>query len=296
MTDKPLLFDLPSVSADRQPRLKAITVPLWTAQKARLIAAYVRFFTMVTKHGVYIDGYAGPQTGQHCGGWAASEVLRIQPPLIRHLFLCDIGVSQIAHLNRLKRSQPAVKGRHIEVLAGDFNVLVDRILGSGKIGQKVATFALLDQRTFECDWATVRKLGEHKPDGYKIELFYFLPSGWLNRAVAGLGDPDRDMRIWWGRQDWQAFIDQSSPERARIFGQRLMTELGYRYALSWPIRAEVGQGRIMYHMIHATDHAEAPQLMGRAYRRATISEDAAQQLDLDLGLRNRQPSVTRLPG
>lgn len=77
-------------------------------------------------------------------------VLRLQPPLIRHLYLCDIGAQQVAHPQNLKASQPTVKGRHIEVLSGDFNVLVDRVLGSGKIGPKVATFALLDQRTFEC--------------------------------------------------------------------------------------------------------------------------------------------------
>lgn len=104
------------------------------------------------------------------------------------------------------------------------------------------------------------------------------------------------MKEWWGRDDWRKFVDAPSSDRADIFGRRLIDEFGYRYAISWPIKAEIGQGRIMYHMIHATDHAEAPQLMGRAYRRATISEESAQQLDLNLGLRNWRPGVTRLAG
>jgi len=295
MTQEPLLFDLPPSGA-RQPTLKSIAVPLWTEQKARLIAEYVRLFTMITKHGTYIDGFAGPQTGQQRESWAASEVLRLQPPLIRNLFLCDFNAQQAAHLSRLKDSQPLVRGRQIDILHGDFNILVDRILGSGKIGAKVATFALLDQRTFECNWETVRKLADHKPNGYKIELFYFLPTGWLPRAVAALNDPERTMTQWWGRRDWRALVDATSLDRTEMFRKRLMDDCGYLHVMSWPIRAEIGRGRIMYHMIHATDHVEAPQLMGRAYRRATISEESAQQLDLNFGLRNWQPGVTRLAG
>jgi hypothetical protein len=86
MTREPYLFDLLPAGSS-QPKLKSISVPLWTEQKARLIAEHVRLFTIVTKHGGYIDGFAGPQTGQRCASWAASEVVRIQPPLIRHLFL-----------------------------------------------------------------------------------------------------------------------------------------------------------------------------------------------------------------
>jgi Phage integrase family len=57
--------------------------------------------------------------------------------------------------------EPPGKGRkisrNIEVWAGDFNQNVEKILGGGKITQKEATFCLLDQRTFECHWSTVRR-------------------------------------------------------------------------------------------------------------------------------------------
>jgi hypothetical protein len=38
----------------------------------------------------------------------------------------------------------------------------------------------------------------------------------------------------------------------------------------------------MFHMIHATDHAEAPKLMARAYRRATLLPETLDQLELAL--------------
>ena len=44
-------------------------------------------------------------------------------------------------------------------------------------------------------------------------------------------------------------------------------QLGYRDVKYWPICSRAhGKGRTMYHMIHATDHLEAPKLMYRAYK------------------------------
>jgi hypothetical protein len=48
-----------------------------------------------------------------------------------------------------------------------------------------------------------------------------------------------------------------------------MKDLGYRYAHAWPIFEKKGGRRVMYYMVHATDHDEAPKLMTRAYRGAT---------------------------
>jgi len=50
------------------------------------------------------------------------------------------------------------------VFCGDFNAKVDSILSSRRIGEKEATFCLLDQRTFECHWSTVKKLLGIRPE------------------------------------------------------------------------------------------------------------------------------------
>jgi hypothetical protein len=39
----------------------------------------------------------------------------------------------------------------------------------------------------------------------------------------------------------------------------------------------------MYQMIHASDHPEAPKLMGRAYRNAVNVEEPPAQLEIELG-------------
>lgn len=57
------LFSLPSdlpVSRPPEPKLKAIRRPIWTENKAKLIERYLYYFVLITRHGTYIDGFAGP--------------------------------------------------------------------------------------------------------------------------------------------------------------------------------------------------------------------------------------------
>src|SRR5260221_13653754 len=109
--------------------------------------------------------------------------------------------------------------RVIAIYEEDFNVAVDEILGSGMISDKEATFCLLDQRTFECKWATVEALARHRSSGNKIELFYFLPIGWLNRAFIATSTDEglTEIEKWWGRSDWRDLIDLRSNEKALAF-------------------------------------------------------------------------------
>ena len=249
--------------------------PVWTENKAKLIQQYVRFFLMVTKHGTYIDGFAGPQVEEYNDeSWSAKRVLEIKPPWLRRFILCDMNSRQVEHLNHLLADRRALGDkRKIEIHPGDFNATIDQILVQGAIREKEATFCLLDQRTFECKWDTVRKIAAYKKAGTKIEQFYFLAVGWLGRSMAALKD-EKKLREWWGRDDVNLPRSTSnSVELARLFSHRFMRELGYATAAAWPIyeRADSGLGKVMYFMIHATDHEEAPKLMNRAYKAATLA-------------------------
>jgi hypothetical protein len=66
---------------------------------------------------------------------------------------------------------------------------------------------------------------------------------------------------------------------------RFKDELGYTYAYPYPIyeRNEAGQGKIMFWMIHASDHPEAPKIMVRAYRNAVAPLEPMEQLDWEFG-------------
>jgi three-Cys-motif partner protein len=139
----------------------------------------------------------------------------------------------------------------------------------------------LDQRTFECCWSTVEALARYKTERYKIELFYFLSNGWLDRALAA----QRNLSVleaWWGGSGWEKLRGMQHLERAQLFSDRLRNELGYVFAHPWPIYERRGGSKVMYYMIHATDHPEAPKLMNRAYHKAVEPKEPAEQFLLDL--------------
>jgi three-Cys-motif partner protein len=281
------LFELPDV--DPITRIKPIALPVWTESKARLIQRYLQLFVRITKHGTYIDGFAGPQK-PHIDEYAAKFVVETgpttffrsgEPARLRHFHLFDIGSPQIEVLHGLRQNHP---GLDVNVYHGDFNRKVDKILRPETLKLTEATFCLLDQRTFECEWDTVRRLADYKREAnYKIELFYFLASWWFDRAVAGLKAGRRleeVSRAWWGRDDWPAMLSMSRWKRQDELRKRFQTELGYKYADSWPIYGRKAQKtRIMYFMIHATDHNEAPKLMRRAYL-SSVYRDASEQLSM----------------
>jgi three-Cys-motif partner protein len=253
--------------------------PVWTRNKALVISRYLRYFQFITHHGTYIDAFAAPQSDKQLETWAARLVLELQPLWLRHFHLFDLP-ARCTYLESLKARHPKT---NIEVYRGDFNEELGALLASGAIREKEATFCLLDQRSFECRWSSVASLASHKKTGNKIELFYFLATGWLPRAIAGQKDKGV-IDAWWGSKDWRPWSKLGRHERVQAFTERFRNELGYRHAHPWGIYERAGGGRVMYYMVHATDHDEAPRLMSRAYERAVGPIETEQQLRLDLGI------------
>jgi three-Cys-motif partner protein len=273
LTTEPMLWpehELPR-SAPKLPErhFAPLLYPLWTQNKARLIQAYLQLFEYITKHGTYIDGFAGPQDAAHLDMWSAKLVLDMTPKWFRDFWLCDISRAGIAKLRTLQAEHASSK-RRVTILEGDFNEKVYDILQSGRITEKTATFALLDQRTFECQWRTVEALSRFK-SGNKIESFYFFPTGWVDRSLAAVSKPEtkRKVEAWWGRADWDTLQGMDGTARALLVAQRFEDELGFGKATPYSIHSDRRGGRVMYHMIHATDHPEASSLMARAYRKVS---------------------------
>ncbi len=281
-TTIPLFQDLPMPppTADLV-ELRGLRRPVWTEQKAKLIARYLKLFTFVTKHGTYIDGFAGQQNAEAREGWAAELVLNNRPRWLRRFYLCDNDAGQVEALNALKEQQPPREKkeskREIEIIRGDFNVAVSDILATRKLDP--ATFCLLDQRTFECKWSTVAALAGHRPDGQRIELFYFLPIGWIDRAIHATTKNPEEIDTWWGDKDWRGLVDLQSHEKARAFQDKFQ-KLGYRHVWPFPIWDHQQGDRLMFYMILATDHPEAPKLMWRAYNLGVHDDAGWDQLQL----------------
>src|SRR4051794_3458270 len=96
-----------------EPAFKSFDRPVWTDNKAHLIMRYLRYFVFITKHGTYIDGFAGPQEEKLCKTWAARLVIESEPRWMRHFHLCDASRSQINLLKQLKEQPPCEYARNI---------------------------------------------------------------------------------------------------------------------------------------------------------------------------------------
>jgi three-Cys-motif partner protein len=270
-----LLFPLPERRAeDHEPQIADIKRPIWTENKAKLIARYLYYFLMITKHGAYIDGFAGPQERDKPDTWAAKLVLELKPAWLRQFHLFEIEADGLRNLKNLKATY---SDRVIELYPGDFNVRIHDLLNARRIREKEATFCLLDQRTFECHWSTVRAISEYKKEGRKIELFYFFPIAWLRRAVTALKNYQK-LRDWWGRDDWPALLTMTSETCKEQMVSRFRDELNYWSVKAWPIYRDPQGRAIMYYMIHATDHDKAPEQMTRAYN--FLPPEPSKQLSL----------------
>ncbi len=271
-------FDLPT-GAPAEPEINRPSHPIWTDNKARLIERYLYFFVLITKHGTYIDGFAGPQQPDRPDMWAAKLVLESEPRWLRHFHLFEKKRLKVKLLEDLKEARRAEGDqREIEIYDGDFNLKVHHLLQSKGIGQQEATFCLLDQQTFECHWRTVEALARYKERGkHKIELFYFLAFYWLRRAIAAIRT-DQIIEAWWGREDWRRLRTMKPLDVQLEMVERLRKELHYKSVKPWPIFSRKHGGSVMYYMIHATDHPDAPVQMSRAYDLAVQPEKTVEQM------------------
>jgi three-Cys-motif partner protein len=279
------LVSLPEMPAEF--RVRNLKKPIWTKNKAKLIQRYVYYFLQVTKNCAYIDGFAGPQREDRAISddemWSAKLVAEIEPRWITRFYLFDSSKTQVKRIRRMVDSLPPRRSkepnRHFTIKQGDVNVELPKLLATRPITDRAAAFCLLDQRTFQCHWSTVQAVAKYKRGGMKIELFYFFPIGWLDRSIEALRN-DAIGQAWWGRDDWRSIRKLGSIARGELVAERFKSELGYKHVVPWPIYERQGGGRIMYFMVHASDHDEAPKLMWRAYHHAVTERPTAVQLDL----------------
>jgi len=277
------LFPLPHPELSAQvSQVKTPERPVWTENKSLLIERYLKLFLFITKNGVYIDGFAGPQRHANLDMWCAARVMKIQPYWLKHHYLFELADKSIPCLRNLIDELTVIrsKGFVAEIFHGDVNVELPILFDRNVIRDKSACFCLLDQRTFECHWSTVKRIAGYKKDGNKIEILYFLANGWLDRSLVATTRNKDKLEKWWGRPDYMHLRGMSGIERAKLMAKRFSEELGYSFVDPWAIYRSRSSRRVMYYLIHATDHPEAPKLMSRAYRQAVDDTIPAQQMEL----------------
>lgn len=227
------LFD-PGPEVQSEILTKPSDRPVWSENKAELIARYLRYFVYITRHGTYIDAFAGPQTERSERAWTAQLVLESEPKRLRNFHLFDKSKDQMHHLRNLRDSH---MDRNIQIYLGDSNRRIRSALPRGSIGDREATFCLLDQRTFECEWQLCSYISRLKPGPFKVEQFYFLANFWLPRSLASVStaETEEQVKAWLGCEDWRVFAKLDSLRRQEYFVNKFRDELGYRSVRSWPI-------------------------------------------------------------
>jgi len=266
-SDHDLFGEVPPQSRPKKRKPVVQGVPaLWTAQKSTLICEYLHLFLLLAKSGVYIDLFAGPQREKDKEYWTIKKVMerRTKGPTFKYFAACDLDPKQVARLQMLKEQQKN-QPFDFEIYEGDANTRIEKMLQVAPIGAKIPCFCLIDQRTLECDWATVRRISEFKTEGYKIEVLYFLAESWFNRSWKSRKDDDERVKRWWGRDNYMDFLNLPSIERAHSMCSRFRDELRYEYAEPWTIYEHGTTGRTMFYLIHASDHGDARRLMSEAY-------------------------------
>lgn len=266
-------------------KVKRVKDQIWTRNKALLIDRYLRYFVKVTGHGTYVDGFAAPQQETDLSNWSARRVVEAtstdrRRKRLQHFHLFEYNSKRMRFLRQLRDEHNPP--HDIQIYRGDFNERVDEILVPTVITPKEATFVLLDQYAFECDWSTVEKLARYQePRTYRLELFYFLCNWWFNRSKAMA--IDKKIR-WWGRDDADDFFSITNGwDRAMLMSERF-EDLGYSDVKPWAIYSSKEGSGVAYFMIHATDHPRAPVLMRSAYEDAVRPPKNDRQLAMELGV------------
>ncbi len=101
----------------------------------------------------------------------------------------------------------------------------------------------------------------------------------LDAALAAMPKEGLEARAAWAMMRSVAYASESYGldvtlqlvAQVRALGlpvcDRFAAELGYEHVTPWPVFKDERGRRKMFYLIHASDHADAPRLMKRAYSR-----------------------------
>lgn len=279
------MFDVPRVR--RKPKTSATPDPIkdarrfhgWTQHKLEVLALYLKKYRTVAGNGTYIDTCAGDGRAKIRGKIVEGSVaVAMAAGSFKDLHLFEIPevMPKLDHF--LATSYTLKRRRRIHTYAGDVNETLPALLKTGVIPKDRPCFAFVDPDSTQIDWDTVAALAAYKtfdptarPMRCKVEQWVLVNTGHaLQRHWTRDGSklPPRAStkildRVMGSRDAWIDLHRAGAPAThlAHRYADRMVSELGYEYAVAHGIRGGSSSSRVQYFMVHATDHVAAIDFM-----------------------------------
>ncbi len=260
---------------------------IWTKGKLDVLQSYLNAFTTASKRlpeRIYIDAFAGTAenrdrvTGEPIAGSARIALSTGSPPFTRLRFFETPKIAP--KLEEVLRKE--FPDRDFEVIEGDSNLEIPKVLRELDEWVWAPTFAFIDPNGMEAKWQTLEALAAfRKNEKTKAELFYLFSPPMFQRLLRIDGSQVRT-QDWeaisavFGTDDWrgiyQARLDgEIEPSKAReeylnLMRWRMEKVLGYRWTHPLEVRNEAGH--VIYYMIFTTDHPVGTKIMSNIYASA----------------------------
>jgi three-Cys-motif partner protein len=270
---------------------------IWTRGKLDVLRRYLDAFTTTTKNKatetIYIDAFAGqPEnkdrlTDEPIDG-SAKIALSIDDPPFTILRFFETERNAAALERGLLSDFP---DRDFQVLGGDSNELVPLELRRLRHLNWAPTFAFVDPNGMEAEWRTLEAIAAFKEGRkWKAEIFYLFSPPMFQRLLRVDGNEVRPqdsaaITAVFGTDDWdhiyQARLNgeiessRAGDEYLNLMRWRMETVLDYQWTHPLEVRNE--RGRVIYHMIFATDHPVGNEIMSDVYAQAAAEFPAMRE-------------------
>ena len=281
------LFEVPAIELVAPPkkrRRKSKDEPRefgsWTLDKLTILDQYLKMYRRVAGSGTYIDAFAGEGTARINGADVPGSPIRaLDSGSFRTLKFIELDDEVRSALGLRLAGHKWTK--RCEVLPGDANQVIKKLLGDDAIERDRPCFAFLDPNSTQLDWATVEALAGYKElvEGTKlckVELWILFNE---QQAIQRLWPRDKSGlpttahvldRVMGGRAAWlDLWNDRCGPQWLVHRYRERLRALGYSHVNMQQI-IDPATHRPQYWMLHATDHKAAVSFMRWAKRTSSI--------------------------
>lgn len=260
-----------------------------TFEKLQYIQKYISAYLIATKSiktKYYIDGFSGTgkcvlctenckSRGSKCNCGKGKEIdgsvliaVR-QPDKFSRYFLCELGPKNCRELSECLKKESPSNSDLVEVINGDCNVEIPRILGG--LNRYSSCLTLLDPEGPELDWNTIVELSKFKHMDIMILFPYDMS---LSRLVKDYKEMNNK---FFGSDKWQdahASAPTIKSRRIKMLNHFMdnLKDLGFTQMSSKLIKSKYRDGLPLYHFLLVSHYPIAAKIMDDIFSKSLDSQ------------------------